>query len=470
MSEQEIKLSSSLSSPTTDKSADWRTEPEINVSRQKYLDKRRAITPDIKRGIYPFKGIKLNRADIEWLLVIHENGLGPVDLSDGQQHEYKGLDLRGADLRGADLHGLPLARIRGGLTEEEWFNATPRQCDLAAVHLEGANLSEASLEGAKLCRAHLAKANLSRASLEGADLFSANLKEASFYKTHLVGANLRGANLEGAKISQEELQGAKADETLTEVVDAERSIVPRRPIKLKVPGWTSDGLKLLLVPLFLSLIGIYISAYLSNSFAAVTLRVQNDQKAFEVKNSLLSKMSTIVATSLTELELIQHDKEGKDFSVVLQNFSNAYRDLRTNGAELDAELSAYFGYQLCPNMVPDRKHNEIFLVWSNYYHSMLIALYELSSNTDMKIRETYIQDLKIAFNIYKVDQIRNLTAYPVKIEHLKNYYYIKKYANNTSLVQMDASAWEPIEIDIERYKYIMSTCILDSNINSNAFA
>jgi len=467
MSEQEIKLSSSLSSSTTNKSADWHTEPEINVSRQKYLDKRRAITPDIKRGIYPFKGIKLNRADIEWLLVIHENGLGPVDLSDGQQHEYKGLDLRGADLRGADLHGLPLARIRGGLTEEEWFNATPRQCELAAVHLEGANLSEASLEGAKLCRAHLAKANLSRAFLEGADLFSANLKGASFYKTHLVGANLRGANLEGAKISQEELQGAKADETLTEGVDAERSIVPRGPIKLKVPGWTSDGLKLLLVPLFLSLIGIYISAYLSNSFAAVTLRVQNDQKAFEVKNSLLSKMSNIVATSITELELIQHDKEGKDFSVVLQNFSNAYRDLRINGAELESELSAYFGYQMCPN-VTDRKHNAVYLVWRNYYHSMLVALYELSSTTDMKIREVYIKNLKNVFNIYKVDQIRN--AYKVKIELLKNYYYIKKYANNASLVQMDASAWNGIELDVELYKYIMGACILDSNINLNTFA
>jgi uncharacterized protein YjbI with pentapeptide repeats len=185
MSEQEINLPSSLSHPTTNNSADWRLDPRINVRRQKYLDKRRAITPDIKRGIYPFKSIKLNRADIEWLLITHEDGLGQVELSEGLQHEYKGLDLRGADLRGADLHGLPLAHMRGGLTEEEWFSATPRQCDLAAVHLEGANLSDASLKGAQLCRAHLAKANLSRALLEGADLFSANLKEASFYKTHL---------------------------------------------------------------------------------------------------------------------------------------------------------------------------------------------------------------------------------------------------------------------------------------------
>lgn len=43
----------------------WRTEPEIDVERQKYLNERRAIIPDIKKGIYPFKNIKLTRADME---------------------------------------------------------------------------------------------------------------------------------------------------------------------------------------------------------------------------------------------------------------------------------------------------------------------------------------------------------------------------------------------------------------------
>ena len=32
----------------------WRTEPEIHSERQKYLDERRQITPDMKEGIYPF--------------------------------------------------------------------------------------------------------------------------------------------------------------------------------------------------------------------------------------------------------------------------------------------------------------------------------------------------------------------------------------------------------------------------------
>src|SRR5438094_615688 len=81
---------------------------------------RRSITPDIEKGIYPFKGVepKLTRADIEWLLATHESGgiYGPVDLSDGRQREREGLDLRGAHLEGEDLNHLPLARIRGGLT------------------------------------------------------------------------------------------------------------------------------------------------------------------------------------------------------------------------------------------------------------------------------------------------------------------------------------------------------------------
>jgi hypothetical protein len=37
----------------------WRTEPEIDSERQKYLDERRQITPEMKVGIYPFKDIKL---------------------------------------------------------------------------------------------------------------------------------------------------------------------------------------------------------------------------------------------------------------------------------------------------------------------------------------------------------------------------------------------------------------------------
>jgi len=57
----------------------WRTEPEIPLERQQELSKRRAIAANIEKSLYPFKGIHLNRADVEWLLATHENDRGPVD-------------------------------------------------------------------------------------------------------------------------------------------------------------------------------------------------------------------------------------------------------------------------------------------------------------------------------------------------------------------------------------------------------
>src|SRR6266702_2687473 len=53
---------------------EWRTEPEIDAERQAELAARRSITPDVAQGIYPFRGMKLKRADIEWLLATHEHG------------------------------------------------------------------------------------------------------------------------------------------------------------------------------------------------------------------------------------------------------------------------------------------------------------------------------------------------------------------------------------------------------------
>jgi hypothetical protein len=69
-------MSTPLAKPTSDNRDDWkaywqqqgqswRTEPEIVAERQAYLEERRAIVPDMAQGIYPFGGIRLNRADIE---------------------------------------------------------------------------------------------------------------------------------------------------------------------------------------------------------------------------------------------------------------------------------------------------------------------------------------------------------------------------------------------------------------------
>lgn len=204
MSKQEGTLSSQAQRPTTDDRDDWciywqaqkqcwRTEPEIEPTRQEQLKACLANDALIKEGKYPFKGMTLNRADVEWLLATHENGRGPVDWSDENQRKREGLDLRGAKLQGAVLNGLPLARMRGGLTPEQWREQKigPELRNKAAVHLEGARLEEVCLEGSILGRAYLTGADLFRAKLEQAVLHGAHLEGANLYAAHLEGADLR---------------------------------------------------------------------------------------------------------------------------------------------------------------------------------------------------------------------------------------------------------------------------------------
>src|SRR6266496_4621355 len=111
----------------------WRTEPEIGAKRQEELSKCRAIVPDIEKGIYPFKGMKLSRADVEWLLATYEAGQRVADWNDWRHPGSEGLDLRGADLRHVDLSLMPLTRLRAGLKYEEWTSANLEQRSLAVV-------------------------------------------------------------------------------------------------------------------------------------------------------------------------------------------------------------------------------------------------------------------------------------------------------------------------------------------------
>ncbi len=199
----------------------WRTEPEIDAERQDYLAGRRAIPPDFKQGIYPFKDIALSRADVEWLLATHENGPGPVDWSDESQRERTGLDLRGADLRRVDLQNLPLACTLADVSWQEREDLTQGErtmaalllehADLKGAHLEHARLSYAHMERADLREAHLEEANLSgvdlegaylrRTYLQGANLFNAHLDETFLWEARLEGAYLRGTHLDGALLS-----------------------------------------------------------------------------------------------------------------------------------------------------------------------------------------------------------------------------------------------------------------------------
>ncbi|MEO8956954.1 MAG: pentapeptide repeat-containing protein [Ktedonobacteraceae bacterium] len=208
MNEQE-QASPSLVVPSAPSvSYPWRKEPEIDVERQATLAKCLARVPNVKKECYPFLGEKLSRADIEWLLVTHENGKGPVDWGDEKQRHRKGLDLRGADLRQVDLCDLPLGCFSGGLTREEWQRTTLRQRDRAGVNLEGADLSGAHLEGAILEGAHLYGATLRGTFLQKANLFRADLRSTYLREVHWEQANLRGTRLEGAYLPNAHLQGA----------------------------------------------------------------------------------------------------------------------------------------------------------------------------------------------------------------------------------------------------------------------
>jgi uncharacterized protein YjbI with pentapeptide repeats len=184
-----------------------RTEPEIRVARQEQLARRLATAPDIAHGIYPFKGMKLSRADIEWLLATREAGRLPGGHHDEQEERW-GLDLRGADLRYTDLHALPLSRLRGSLTHHEWEKATEEQRVAAAILLTGADLSEAHLEEADLIGVRLDKVSLHESHLEKADLTGARLERAFLARTRLQEANLSEAHLEKADLSEVYLQDA----------------------------------------------------------------------------------------------------------------------------------------------------------------------------------------------------------------------------------------------------------------------
>ncbi|MBV9282598.1 MAG: pentapeptide repeat-containing protein [Chloroflexi bacterium] len=190
----------------------WRTEPEIGEDRRAELAARRAITPDVVRGEYPFKGVRLERADIEWLLATHEEGRGPVDPNDETQRDRVGLDLRGANLSRIQLSNLPLARTAGDATRPTLQELTPEQRRLAAIDLRGAHLVDAHLEGSCLDYADMGHADLRGCHLEGARLWGVSLREANCDGAHLEGADLWNAHLEGAFLYRAYVQGARMHE------------------------------------------------------------------------------------------------------------------------------------------------------------------------------------------------------------------------------------------------------------------
>ena len=100
----------------------WRTEPEVDTTRQQYLDEHLTVK-EREWERYPFKDSVLDRADVEWLLATYADGREFAAQGYQLLQKRNGLDLRGAALRKVDLHGLPMKGV-----------------DLYNAHLEGTDL------------------------------------------------------------------------------------------------------------------------------------------------------------------------------------------------------------------------------------------------------------------------------------------------------------------------------------------
>lgn len=91
-----------------------------------------------------------------------------------------------------------------------------KQAGKEGAFLEGEDLQDMMLAGARLKKAKLKGTNLRNSMLAGADLRGADLEHADLHSAMLLGANLSGANLmkanfEGAMLLGAQLEGARID-------------------------------------------------------------------------------------------------------------------------------------------------------------------------------------------------------------------------------------------------------------------
>ena len=165
----------------------------------------------------PLWRVSLTGADVFWLAKRALAGpQGDMDAADAKLRtedfiERQSLNLAALHLEGADLRETALERavLRAAHLEQADLSAASlAQADLSAAHLEQAIFRAASLERADLTGAYLEQAVFREAHLEGAVLIEARLELAYLSAAHLEGAHLNQARLSGATLHEAHLEGA----------------------------------------------------------------------------------------------------------------------------------------------------------------------------------------------------------------------------------------------------------------------
>lgn len=141
-----------------------------------------------RRG--PFDGIKLTGEDVFWLAELSGREYYLVSSA------VPNLHLDGADLSYATLTNANLRRAT--LTGANLRFATLDDADLGEATLDDADLGEAMLDGADLSGATLTGADLSDATLTDANLFLATLTGANLTRAMLTGADLTGSRMDAS--------------------------------------------------------------------------------------------------------------------------------------------------------------------------------------------------------------------------------------------------------------------------------
>jgi uncharacterized protein YjbI with pentapeptide repeats len=176
--------------------------PDLNVPEQRKLDSEAKIAEVTASA--SFRGRDMAGA------VLIGAVLRKVD--------FMGTNLRGArldraDLRDARFECARVLRADHGADAEQ-FCSDLQEATLDGAQLTGAVLDEAKLQGASFVGAGLRKASLDRAELSRADLDGADLRDASLKLALLDGASLRRTNLGGAALNQAHLEAAVLENVL----------------------------------------------------------------------------------------------------------------------------------------------------------------------------------------------------------------------------------------------------------------